>query len=160
MKPVAPDTPGLVFSNELQGVEIQDPEVIQRELSDSKPEYEAVVSRTINFNDRIAVNINPAGVDTPYYDYTWWEDINNLSNSLNVLFLMTDGSSDFIRVPRKQGSLEGLPATFRTGLSYEKVQNGFIVEFKKGVLKFYGDPLFFNKPSIALNTCPDLAGLY
>ena len=157
MAPTAPATPGLVFSNELQGVTIAEPTKVARELSDYRPEYEQTVSRQITFNDRIAVDLDASGASSPYYDYDWWKNIYNLRNQLNILFLMDD---DTLVIPRKPGILEGLPVQLDIFINQEKVQNGFIAEFKQGTLTFQGDPLLFNKPGISLSTCPDLAGLY
>lgn len=158
MAPVAPGTPALVFSNELQDVIFAEPTKVAREISDTRAEYQITVSRDLTFKDRIAVNFDALGAASSYYDYEWWKNIYNLRHRLNVLFLWDDNT---ITVPRKQGQLEALPSVFDIYLNTEKVQNGFIVEFKQGLVKFLGDPLFFNKPAgPALTTCPNLAGLY
>lgn len=157
MKPVAPATPALVFSNELQDVQFAEPTLVSREISDSLPEFEMVVSRDVDFKDRIAVDIDALGAAAPYSDYTWWKTIQDYASALNVLLLWDDNS---ITVPRAGDGLTGLPNTLRTFLNFEKVQNGFIVELKQGKVKFLGDPLQFTKPGISLSTCPDLAGLY
>lgn len=157
MAPEAPGTPGLVFTNELQDAIFAEPTKVTREVTDSRPEYEIIASRDLDFKDRIAVDFDAAGAASPYYDYTWWKNISNLRNRLNILFLWNDNT---ITVPRVTGGLAGLPNVFDIYLNYEKVQNGFIVEFKQGKAKFLGDPLNFNMPGIDLSTCPSLAGLY
>jgi hypothetical protein len=157
MKPASPGTPSLVFSNELQDVQFADPTKVTREISDVRPEYEITASRDITFKDRIAVDLDAQGAASPFYDYTWWKNIKNLSTRLNILLLWDDNT---ITVPRKEGSLEGLPNVFDIYLNQEKVQNGFIVEFKQGLARFLGDPLDFNKPGIKLDTCPALSGLF
>lgn len=157
MAPAANGTPGLVFTNELQDAAFAEPTKVTREISDSRPEFEITASRDLDFKDRIAVDLNAAGNASPYADYTWWKQIKNLRSRLNILFLWSDNT---ITVPRIEGSLEGLPNVFDIYLNYEKVQNGFIVEFKQGKAKFLGDPLDFNIPGINLSTCPELAGLY
>lgn len=157
MAPAAPGSPGLIFSNELQDVSFAEPTLVTRELSDSRPEYEFIASRELTFKDRIAVDFDAAGNASPYADYTWWKDINNLRNKLNVLLLWSDNT---ITIPRVEGSLEGLPAVFNVYLMHEKVQNGFVVEFKQGKVKFLGDPLNFNAPAFDLTSCPEITGLF
>lgn len=157
MAPASPGTPGLVFSNELQDAAFAEPTKVTRELTDSRPEFEITASRDLTFKDRIAVDLDAAGNASPYTDYTWWKNIKNLSSRLNLLFLWSDNT---ITVPRIAGSLEGMPNVFDIYLNYEKVQNGFIVEFKQGKAKFLGDPLDFNAPGSDLSTCEALAGLY
>jgi len=150
-------TPGLVFSYEIQDAVFAEPTKVTREISDSRPEYEFTASRDLDFKDRIAVDFDAAGVASPYADYTWWKNIKNLRSRLNILFLWSDNT---ITVPRVEGSLEGLPNVFDIYVNYEKVQNGFIVEYKQAKAKFLGDPLDFNVPGLNLSTCPALAGLY
>lgn len=157
MKPTSPATPALVFSNLLQDVQFAEPTMVTREVADSLPEYEIVASRDLTFKDRIAVDIDAAGAASPYADYSWWKNITDYAGSLNVLFLWDDNT---ITVPRSNDGLTGLPSTINSFLNFEKVQNGFIVEFKQGKVKFLGDPLQFTKPGVSLSTCPDLAGLY
>lgn len=157
MKPTSPATPALVFTNELQDVQFAEPTMVTRELSDSRPEYEMVVSRDVDFKDRIAVDLDALGAAAPYTDFSWWKNIQDNSTTLNVCFLFDD---DTLEIPRAADGLTGLPNTFRIYRNFEKVQNGFIVELKQGKIKFLGDPLQFNKPGISLSTCPDLAGLF
>jgi hypothetical protein len=157
MAPEAPGTPGLVFTNELQDAIWAEPTKVTREISDSRPEFEITASRDLDFKDRIAVDFDAQGAASPYADYTWWKNIRNLKTKLNILILW---SNNKITVPRVEGSLEGLPNSFDIYLNYEKVQNGFIVEFKQGKARFLGEPLDFSIPGIDLSTCPALAGLY
>lgn len=157
MKPTAPATPALVFSNELQDVAFADPTTVSREISDTRPEYIEIVSRALTAKDRIALDFDAAGAAAPFYDWSWWKNINNLSTMLNILFLFDDGTME---IPRQPGSLFGLPQTLQVWRGQEKVQNGYIAELKSISINFLGDPLGFDAPTISLNTCPDLAGLF
>ena len=147
----------LVFSNELVNVSVGEPQVETRKLSDCRPEEEEIVEREITFQDRIKVDVDALGNNSPFADYAFWKDKKDHSAQLNFCFVMCDGS---LIVPREKNSLNGLSATFSVFLNYEALSKGGAIEFKQGKLKFLGDPLDFIVPDLNLNDCPALAGLW
>lgn len=150
-------TPGLVFSNELQDVAFADPTTVSREISDTRPEFIKKVSRQLTAKERIGLDIDAAGAPAKFYDWSWWKNIDNVATQLNFLLLYDDGT---LEIPRAEGSLVGMPATLQVWRGQEKVQAGYIVDLKSLSINFLGDPLSFDAPTISLNTCPDLAGLF
>lgn len=158
MAPTDPATPtALVFSNELVNVAIGEPVTEERKMSDSRPPENEVVEREITFEDRIKVDVNAAGASAPFADYDFWKDKKEHRYQLNFLFVMANG--DLI-VPREPDSNQGLSASFDVFINYETLARGGAIEFKRGSLRFQGDPLAFNKPEMNLNDCPAVAGLW
>lgn len=147
----------LVFSNELVNVQIGEPTIETRKLSDCRPEMEEIVERDITFQDRIKVDVDSLGAATPFNDYRFWKNKVSHSAQLNFCFVMCNGN---LIVPREPHSLNGLSAAFTIHLNYEVLSKGGAIEFKQGKLKFLGDPLDFIIPELNLNDCPILAGLW
>ncbi|ROI05455.1 hypothetical protein EGI16_03450 [Chryseobacterium sp. G0240] len=148
--------PGLVFSNELANVTFADPQVAERKVSDSRPPIEAIESREVTFQDRIAVNVTEAS-KIIFKDYEFWKDKKEHSTVLNYVFAMSDGR---LIVPRQQNSLAGMSASFSMFLNFEAKNQGGAYEFKQGKIKFLGDPLDFVQPDINLNDIPEIKGMW
>lgn len=154
--PLDPTTtkPGLVFSNELASVTLGDPQIAERKISDSRPPTEAVESREITFQDKIAVNVTEAS-KLIFKDYEFWKDKKEHSTVLNYVIAMSDGR---LIVPREKNSNAGMPASFSMFLNFEAKNQGGAYEFKQGKIKFLGDPVDFIQPDINLNDIPEIKG--
>lgn len=154
--PTDPQTtkPGLVFSNELANVTLGEPQISERKLSDSRPPMEFIESREVDFEDRIAVNLTQEA-KVVFQDYQFWKDKRDHSTVLNVVFALSDGR---LIVPRAKNSNGGMPQTFNVFLNYEAQTQGGAVEFKKGKVKFLGDPFDFVQPDINLFEIPAIQG--
>jgi len=145
----------IVVSNPLFNVVIGEPNVESRQISDCAPPQDYVTTRDVTFEDRIAVDVDINGDEAKFLDWSFWKDKNEHSGSLNYFFIMCDGS---IIVPRAKNSLNGLAASFRSYLNFEKVTDGHgAIEFKAGKVTFLGDPFDFTAPELNLNDCPELA---
>jgi hypothetical protein len=146
------DANTLTFSSPLANIEVQDPTFEELQISDCRPADRIAVSRIINFQDRIAIDI-PAvtGEDpvpaNPFFDYDFWKDKKTKRTLMRYLFVFCDGS---VVVPRDESG-KPLSASLDVFLSYERQGNGsnsYILEIKKGQLQFKGDPLDFTKPEL------------
>ncbi len=145
----------IAFSNPLANVEIGEPQTEERIISDCLPTLDVIVSRDINFQDRIAVDVNNLGAASPFADWAFWKNKRDNALLLNYFFVMCDGS---LIIPREAGVNRGLAATFLAFINFEKVTTGQgAIEFKQIRLKFKDDPFDFTAPQINLNTCADLA---
>lgn len=146
----------VIFTNMLRNGEFGEPTTEDRAISDCLPTQQVITGRAFTAQDTIAVDVDTDGEDAPYFDWEFWKTIKNNSLSLNVGFVMCDGT---LIIPREPGSNAGLSATMLVYLNYEKTTSGQIVtgiEFKQINIAFRGDPLDFTAPDINLNDCEDL----
>lgn len=141
----------LVFSSELVNVEVGDPVTEEVTISDCRPAQRIVVSRSITFQDRIAIEVaaggSPSAPANPFYDYDFWKDKKAKKATMRYMLVFCDGS---VVVPRDEFGLP-MAAELDIFLSYERQGTGgnsYILEIKKGSLDFKGDPLDFNKAEL------------
>lgn len=142
----------LTFSSPLANIEVQDPEFEELQVADCLPPDRTVVSRTITFQDRIAVTKtaaqSPQGAITPFYDYDFWQNKTQHKFTLRYGLVFCDGS--IVIAKNADGSY--MEASLDVFLSYERQGTGgnsYILEIKKGQLQFKGDPLDLgNKPEL------------
>lgn len=154
--PVAPATASIVFSNPLSEVVFADPVVATRQVADCLPESEYIVSRELTFKDKIAVDVDPAALPTPFQDYAFWKNKVDNTARLNVVIAFCSGR---LVVPREPGTNIGMAVTLSGFINYEKADQ-VCYEFKQMKLKFLGDPIAFDKGDINLNTVEEANGLW
>lgn len=142
----------IVATSELSNFTINDPEFEDITISACRPAMRRIVSRSIQFQDRIAITVpegSPA-VDNPYWDWDAWKNKLQYSNRLNTGWVMCSG--DVIIPVDKNG--EPLSFTMNGFINWE--QGGTVgsswVEFKQIELLYRGDPFSFNKPVFNINT--------
>lgn len=153
----------IVWTSPLQGVTFAEPQLADVRLNDCDPASQFVVGRELTFNDHYKVTIPASGTDpvipaNPFGDLEFWKNKKQLSLQLRVIFLYCDGS---IEIPKDDDG-KPLASTFLIYRDYERVTEGNdenIYEVKRGVIRFKGDPLGFNKPDLILegSECSDLA---
>lgn len=148
----------VVFSNPLVNVEWAAPETEDLVLADCLPAKRNIISRSLNFQDRIAIDVLPTSGTggNMYADIKFWGDKMNKSLSLGYVFLFCDGS---IEVPNLTASLDIYRNFERQGTG----GNSYMLEVKQGTIIFKGDPLAMTEdyaPALIVdNTCPDLQQL-
>lgn len=142
----------LTFSSPLANIEVQDPSFEELQVADCRPADRVATSRTITFQDRIAIEL-PAVTGSspvpanPFFDYDFWKDKKTKRALMRYMLVFCDGS---VVVPRDESG-KPLVASLDVFLSYERQGSGgnsYILEIKKGQLEFQGDPLDFNKPEL------------
>jgi hypothetical protein len=140
----------LVFTNPLSNIEVADPVKEELAIADCLPPLQIVTARTINFQDRIAIvksNTSPwTGGTKNFYDYDFWADKKTKNFRLRYLIVYCDGT--VVVAKDETGNL--MTANLDIFLSQERQGSGgnsYILEIKKGILTFKGDPIdFTNKP--------------
>ncbi len=146
----------LVFSNPLSEVVFADPVVATRQVADCMPENEYIVSRDITFKDKIAVDVDPEALPTPFQDYAFWKNKIDNTARMNVVIAFCSGR---LVVPRELNSNIGMAVTLSGFINYEKADL-VCYEFKQLKLKFLGDPIAFDKGDLNLNEVEEIAGLW
>lgn len=157
----------VVFTSPLVNVEFADPELEELQIADCLPSIQNVVARTVNFQDRIAIDV-PEGVSgvpaaIPYQDLSFWGNKNKLKLSLRYMFLYCDGTIDIA----KDESGSPMAASLTIFRSFERQGTGgnsYTAEIKKGSIVFKGDPLELREgyePDLMIDTveCEELATL-
>lgn len=147
------DSGEVVASSMLANVVLDDPQTETKIITECLPPVEEVISRVLNFEDRIAVNTdeNSPPVSSPYHDYKFWKD--KIANGFRTRYAIAYCNGD-VKVARDvDGSY--MTAQLRAFLSYEKpgTSGPAWIEFKKGTLTFPGDPMTFDAPDFNLNDC-------
>lgn len=145
------DNNQLVFTNPLANVEIADPEYDEQLIADCMPALQIVTNRTLTFQDKIKIDIpassSPVADAIPFYDYDFWGDKMEKRAILRYLIVYCDGT---VEVPKDTNG-NPMEANLNVFRSYERQGSGgnsYILEIKKGELRFKGDPLGFNKPEV------------
>jgi hypothetical protein len=158
----------VVATSPLVNVEFADPEFEELVVADCLPAIQNVVSRTLTFQDRIAIDVpeGASGVPAaiPYQDLQYWGNKKKLSLSLRYLFLWCDGVVD-----KAIDELTGKPmvASLTIFRSFERQGSGgnsYTAEIKKGSVVFKGDPLALTEdyePALVIDSveCDELATL-
>lgn len=157
----------VVFTSPLVNNEFADPEIEELVVADCLPGIQNVVSRTLNFQDRIAIDI-PEGVSgvpaaVPFADLQFWGNKNKLSLSLRYMFLWCDGTIDI----GKDENGNPMAASLNIFRSFERQGSGgnsYTAEIKKGTVIFKGDPLALREdyaPDLTIDNveCEELATL-
>lgn len=134
----------LVFTSALVNAEFADPEFEELVIADCLPALQNVTSRTLNFQDRIAVDVPegasgvPAG--NPFADLKFWGNKQSIGLSLRYMFVWCDGTIDLA----KDELGRPMAASFQVFRSFERQGTGgnsYTLEIKKGTVVFKGDPL-------------------
>lgn len=137
----------IVFSSRLALITVNDPEQEELEIADCIAPLQTTVRRTIDFQDRIAVEnvVASPGVNNLFADYDFWKDKKTKSATMRYFFVMCDGSVQIA----KDDAGNYMEATLNVFLSFERQSSGgnaYTLEIKKGQLIFKGDPMDFVKP--------------
>lgn len=143
----------LTFSSPLANIEIADPEFTEYSVSDCRPSMQIAAGRTINFQDKVAIDIDnsaasPATPNVPFFNYDFWQDKVDKSATLRCMVRYCDGSVEVAR--DKNGNY--LEATISAFKKFEKVTVGRSVktfEYIQGNIAFSDDPFgLWNKPEL------------
>lgn len=130
----------IVSTSELTAFVPQDPTYEELQLSDCLPPQRLLATRTINFEDRVAVDISNQSpfVINRYFDYDFWA--NKILNSSNIRYMIAYCNGD-VRIVEPTGVLSGFVDYIRA-----QAAGGKSTETKKFQLTFNGDPLDFSTP--------------
>lgn len=143
----------LALSSPLANIEIGDPEFAEFSVSDCRPSIQIPAGRAINFQDRIAIDIDnsaasPATPSVPFFNYDFWQDKVDKSATLRCMVIYCDGSVEVAK-DRNGNYLE---ATITATKKFEKVTVGRSVktfEYIQGNIAFSDDPFgLWNKPEL------------
>lgn len=147
------DAGEIVATSELANVVWDDPQTEQQVISECRPPVTVVVSRTLNFEDRIAVNTDTASppVSDPYHDYKFWQDKIDNKSRIRAAIAYCNGDVKIAKdVDGSYMTFDMLPF-----ISYQKpgTTGPAWIEFKKVAMVFAGDPLAFTPPDFNLDEC-------
>lgn len=159
------DGGGLVFTSPLVNAEFAAPEYEDLVVADCLPGQQRVISRTLTFQDRIAVDV-PEGVSgipaaNPFADLKFWGNKQKIGLSLRYMFLWCDGTIDLA----KDELGKPMAASFQVYRNFERQGTGgnsYTLEYKQGTIVFKGDPLALTEdyePALVIDgvTCSELA---
>lgn len=142
-----PAKPLIVASSKLV-LKVDDPTTQAIKLTNCDPARDITSTRTINFEDRIALSSlvgSPATTDD-YFDWTQWKQRNQIQLQLYFGFSFCDGDCYFAR--DINGNL--LRASLNAFIAFDESIDTRHIAYVKGKLTFQGDPLYF--PAIEFNT--------
>lgn len=155
----------VVFTSPLVNAEFADPEIEELVVADCLPALQNVISRTLTFQDRIAVDVQegPSGVPAAnlYADLKFWGNKRKVGLSLRYLFLWCDGSIDIA----EDDFGAAMASSLQVFRKYERQGTGgnsYTLEYKQGTIVFKGDPLALREdyePALIIDSveCADLA---
>lgn len=147
----------LVFSNSIASAEFGDPQFTAVQMSECLPAQQLTTGRQLTVDDKIAVTI-PAEGETPaipYFDYAWWKNKKQASATLRMGILYCDGTFEVM----KDENGNPMPFTFtlyrvnNRDNAGSDTQAPLIIEIKRGIFNFAGDPLQFDTPELDTTTC-------
>lgn len=145
------DNGTIVVSSKLANITWDDPATEDYVISECDPAQQRIVGRTMNFEDRFAISSvtgSPAVTD-PYFDYKFWQDKIDNQAVVNYLLIYCNGN---VRFPRDRNG-NPLGASINAFINYQKpqTQGGQWMEFKRGIIRFAGDPLAFHTATPIFN---------
>lgn len=154
---------GVVFTSPLVNAEFAAPEFEELVVADCLPALQNVISRTLTFQDRIAVDVpeTASGGANPFADLKFWGNKQGIGLSLRYMFLWCDGVIDVA----KDENGNPMAASFQVYRNFERQGTGgnsYTLEYKQGTIVFKGDPLALTddyEPALIIDTveCADLA---
>lgn len=153
----------VVFTSPLVNAEFAAPEFEEIPVADCLPALQNVISRTLTFQDRIAIDVPASGstAANPFADLKFWGNKQSIGLSLRYMFLWCDGVIDVA----KDELGNPMAASFQVYRNFERQGTGgnsYTLEYKQGTIVFKGDPLALTadyEPALVIDNveCADLA---
>lgn len=145
------DSGAIVASMPLGNIQWADPATEDIPVDDCTPARQFIQTREMTFEDRIAVSKTSGSpsVTDEYFDYDFWQD--KVDNQLILRYMLIYCDGDVVIPTDRAGNPLG--ATMLAYLSGQRsqTQGGATTEFKRGSLRFQGDPLAFHTAKPAFN---------
>jgi hypothetical protein len=152
----------IVFSNPLANVEWGEPTIEENPVADCLPYLSEIAGRSLTFDDLIAITANEGTSGVPalnkFADYPFWKDKQKQRLTLRIVLLFCDGT---LEIPKDEN---GSPTSaslmvYRTFTRQGSGRDSYLLEIKRGVINFKGDPLLFEQPELTIEGegCEELA---
>lgn len=145
------DNGTIVASMPLGNIQWGEPTTEDLAVDDCSPARQFITGREMTFEDRVALSNttgSPAVTDS-YFDYDFWQDKMDKQFVVRYMLIYCDGD---VVIPRDKNG-NPLGATMLVYINFQKAQTqgGASTEFKRGSVRFAGDPLALYTAKPAFN---------